>query len=80
MTEKRKKGVSIMLDADITTALELVRANVTERVNEAGFHGLSEKLTIGYLAREMLRQHMGLASSEGKYWITEGVDHATDRA
>ena len=61
MTEVHKaKGVTVMLDADLTLELNQVRQATITKLNESGFNGLAMAPSLGALARMQLRKSLGM--------------------
>ncbi|WP_225455125.1 hypothetical protein [Enterobacter sp. CCUG 70166] len=60
MTSKREKGVSVMLDGEIVVALQQLQNNVIQKMNQGGVFGMAATPTLGYLARQLLRNRLGL--------------------
>ncbi|MCA2402606.1 hypothetical protein CKK19_10730 [Enterobacter sp. CCUG 70166] len=49
-----------MLDGEIVVALQQLQNNVIQKMNQGGVFGMAATPTLGYLARQLLRNRLGL--------------------
>lgn len=63
---EKPKCMTVMLDAGITEALLQLQNTVVQKVNKAGVYGMAAKPSLGFLARRLLRDRLGMP--------TDGVD------
>ncbi|CAM6300479.1 hypothetical protein KLQUCK414M1_06780 [Klebsiella quasipneumoniae subsp. similipneumoniae] len=71
MRKQRSKGVSVMLDGEIVVALKQVQANVIQKMNQGGVFGMAATPTLGYLARQLLRNRLGLPDDKADSAISD---------
>ena len=64
MKEKKPKGVTVLLDADIALALNQARNEVISSMNQAGLNGLAMAPSLGALARMQLRKSLGMPENK----------------
>lgn len=63
-TKQKPKGVTVLLDADLTLALNRMRQGVIEHLNDSGLNGLAMAPSLGALARMQLRKSLGLPENK----------------
>ena len=59
----KTKGMSVMLDAEITEAVSQLRQKIIRQMNDTGIFGSVAAPTMGYVVRTALRQKFGLQES-----------------
>lgn len=59
-----KKRVSIMLDADLTEAIDQLRDKVIREMNDKGVYGKVAAPSHGYIVRRMLREKLGMSTND----------------
>ncbi|EKI37915.1 hypothetical protein EC07798_2865 [Escherichia coli 07798] len=53
-----------MIDHEILNELKKLQFDIVRRMNESGIYGRAATPTIGHLARVLLRERLGIATSE----------------
>lgn len=59
-TKQKSKGITVMLDAEITEAVSELRQKIIRQMNDSGIFGSVAAPTMGYVVRTALRQKFGL--------------------
>ncbi|MFP2504502.1 hypothetical protein [Buttiauxella brennerae] len=70
MKQKKPAGVTVLLDSDLTLALNDARNKTIAKINESGLNGMAMAPSLGALARMALRKAMGMP--ENKYDDLQG--------
>lgn len=62
MTEKKPKGIAVFMDSELALALNRLREEVRQQNETSGIPGMVP--TLGWLARHLLREKLGLTGSK----------------
>ncbi|MCX1295214.1 hypothetical protein JDU20_08055 [Escherichia coli] len=61
MKQTKSKGMTVMLDTELTEAVHQIREKVIRQMNDAGVYGAVAAPSVGYIVRQLLRGKLGLS-------------------
>lgn len=62
----KEKSVSVMIDAELVTALKRIQQGIKKTVDAGDDIGLKVEPSLGFIVRSMLRNTLGISKKTGK--------------
>ncbi|EOY8504261.1 MULTISPECIES: hypothetical protein [Enterobacter] len=62
----KEKSVSVMIDAELVTALKRIQQGIKKTVDAGDDIGLTVEPSLGFIVRSMLRNTLGISKKTGK--------------